>query len=135
MRRVKQRPDDLGCGAACVAMITGLTYEQAKMIVYNGKDVRTTGTGQLRAALRSQGYDLPHNRKRLSNNKSPTGKPKSLRETSINLDQDAILSTRAWADGKWHWVVWEAKSKRVLDPDCSGKMPKLYTHYLTVEKV
>jgi len=32
------------------------------------------------------------------------------------LKGDALLRTNVLADGNWHWAVWDAKRKKLLDP-------------------
>ena len=104
MRLVTQKGDDgeEGCGAACVAMIAGVTYDEARARLPAHCDTRGTTSEELRAALLTSGIETEERR--------PIG---SADHTSF--DFDAVL--RGKLDKKHeHWAVWEAKRVRVLDP-------------------
>lgn len=86
MKLVKQPKDSNLCGQACVAMLCGLTLEQAILLVgTRGK----THTKPLKKALRAFGVHCGDRRVR--------GMP--------NKDETALLF---WKGGgtKGHWMVW-----------------------------
>lgn len=114
MRRVVQK-DWFGCGIACVAMVGGVTYEKAKMTMFNKverKHLRTgdldyTTTVRLVRGLRRLGI-------RCGDRLVPL-RGRSYRSLKCN----AVLKAwekKAQRGGDFHWVVWDAKRRRFLDP-------------------
>jgi len=106
IRRVKQE-DKNGCGIACVAMVTGKTYTQAKRYfeesVFLPKDKKPhTRHYQLRRALENFG---------IITEKRPF---RHWRSIEIN----AIVPINRRRDGGWHWVVLVPNGVRhyILDP-------------------
>lgn len=112
MRRIVQI-DDNGCGAACVAIIAGITYRQA--VERLGSLENPTSDGQIRAALHSFGITLG-------------GRIDTLLQTFDDLKVDGLLEAEICEapdrQGKsWvHWMVWDAEVQAVIDPtkDCIG---------------
>jgi ABC-type bacteriocin/lantibiotic exporter with double-glycine peptidase domain len=105
--RVEQK-DDTGCGIACVAMITGKTYRQAKRFFQERVFLPTerkphTRHYQLRRALEKLG---------ISTEKRLFRKWRSIENLSI-----VPISRRA--DTGWHWVVFVPNGVRpyILDPE------------------
>jgi hypothetical protein len=97
--------DEDGCGVACVAMLAGISYSQARSIMFGSEPVGLTSTSGLIDALVRLGR-RPFN-KRLSPLRG-----RNYRE----LKSDALL--KVIRPGKWwfHWIVWDAKRERHLDP-------------------
>jgi hypothetical protein len=103
MKRVSQLHPD-GCGVACVAMIAGVGYHEARKTFH--KDEKTgQSTTDVRQALAK--FDVACARRLV---RLPSGHYR-------NLKQDAILRTRTRSDGDSHWIVWDAKRKKFLDPE------------------
>jgi hypothetical protein len=103
MKRVAQ-VDENGCGAACVAIIAGVTYAEGVQRI--GTRSYTSGP-QIRAALRGYSIEL--------------GARMTLKGRRFSdLKQDGLLSARITAlrgDGVWsHWMVWDAESQAIIDP-------------------
>ena len=102
MRHVVQREPG-GCGLACVAAIVGRTYEEVRVVseflLEHDCVKEGTTTYELHVLLLAYGYSTP---KRLI----PLRKKKLT-----DLKTDALLKI-----GDWHWCVWDAKRKRVIDP-------------------
>ena len=131
MRKVIQK-DEYGCGAACLAMLTGMTYKKAVRSIYGQDEVDYTSTTEIRLALEKYGITLSKKRQPFIPGKTKNGLYRAISESKISLPYDAIIGTRPWANGNWHWVIWDSKRQKILDPYFNNKMPKLYSHYLKV---
>lgn len=115
IRRVQQG-DEEGCGIACIAMIMGKSYPEAKMFfveqVFLPTDrIPLTRHYQLRCALRKLGI--------------ATEKKKFRKWRSIeNL---SIVPINRRRDGGWHWVVYVPNGNRpyIMDP-APGKDRRRY---------
>lgn len=92
--------DEYGCGVACLAMVLGITYEQARQrFISIGLGIRrgcrpafSTSSGEMRMAVASSGLIIDARRWKDWSSFSGLG----------------ILKVRDdWrgAKGKWHWVV------------------------------
>jgi ABC-type bacteriocin/lantibiotic exporter with double-glycine peptidase domain len=105
VRRIVQT-DNTGCGIACLAMLAGVSYAEARRAVfgrYHPGDC-STSTGELRRGLRKLGIRAG---KRLI----------PLRGRRLrSLETDAILKVNLGLDGYWHWVVWDAGRQVLRDP-------------------
>ena len=119
LRRVLQRGDK-DCGVACVAMLANRSYTDACGLVHPD---RRTKTKELSDALTSLGLECGRRLK-------PLGK-KSYRD----LECDAVLKVWPRKDRSWHWVVWDARRKRVLDPWEPPYMHIHATSYLPVTRL
>ena len=115
MKRVIQE-DEAGCGIACVAMVTGKTYLQAKRYfeesVFQPKDKKPhTRHYQLHRALRKLG---------IATEKRPFRHWRSI-------ETDAIVPINRRRDGGWHLVVFVQEGNRpyILDP-APGKGRRRY---------
>ena len=95
-----------------MASLAGTTYADVKERMFSGSPVRRTGTKDLRWALVSFGVAA-----------GPRLVP--LRTCHYrNLTCDAVLKVWPRRNGRdWHWVVWDARRRRVLDP-----LPEPYKH-------
>lgn len=90
-----------GCGIACVAMVTDVTYDQAKDELPRYWESKGTTKKQMRRGLRHYGIT--------------TNTPKPIAGKNFKDFQfDAVLL------GYWgkemHWTVWESKHRKLLDP-------------------
>ena len=61
MKTVYQE-NEIGCGIACVAMLGGVTYEEARKILFPKGAIRLTSSGKLFAALKKLGRKPVSNR-------------------------------------------------------------------------
>jgi hypothetical protein len=99
--------DEEGCGPACVAMIAGISYEEACRSVYAGRTPRGTSNTDLRKALATYGIKLGP---RISL------EGKRLRELQKNgimrVSVEDVSTHKRWP----HWIVWDAKAQAMLDP-------------------
>ena len=104
MRRVVQKGNggEEGCGAACVAMIAGVTYDEARSRLPAHCDTRGTTSEELRAALQTFSIE--------TEKLQPIG-----RADHTNFPFDAVLRGKLDEEDE-HWAVWEAERGRVLDP-------------------
>jgi len=102
MKRVVQRRG-VDCGIACVAMLANVSYEVAKKRMFGDRPVRRTSKECLQDGLRHFGIRTATRLVRCGAN-----------YTTLNFR--AILKTNATGDGNWHWIVWDADRKRILDP-------------------
>lgn len=120
MRTIRQE-DENGCGVACVAMLAGVTYSEARTIVYPNGRAKLTNTKILRAALLQLG------RKPLSETRI------SLRSKTLDdLDRDALIFVKMGKKGKGngHWIVWDNAARKERDPD--DRKPYKIMGYLPV---
>ena len=104
IRRIVQQ-DPFGSGVACVAMLAGKSYGAVRKEMFPNGAVLGTETGDLRRALATYGFELAHH-------------SVPFRSTSYeNFKDTAILkgNPRRWG-AEWHWVVWDAEHRRLLDP-------------------
>jgi hypothetical protein len=102
VRRLKQKTKT-DCGVACVAMLAGVSWAKARDALFD-KAARTfwTQKDDMINALGHLGVTVS---KRLVVCKHPD-----------RLQVDALLRTNILANGNWHWAVWDAKRKKILDP-------------------
>jgi hypothetical protein len=108
MKRVAQRTTT-DCGIAAVAMVARTSYRQAKAAFppFKGRGFRTS-RDSVGMALRKFGLAITKGRRRIS-----------TRTAKIDLDVDALLLVDHRPDGDFHWIVWDCRSRRVLDPATS----------------
>lgn len=92
------------CGVACVAMLAGVSWAKARNALnYDKKDTKFwTNKDTMRDALLSLGVI--------------TAKDLVVCKNPQRLQRDALLRTNVLANGNWHWAVWDAKRKTLLDP-------------------
>ena len=124
--------DEYGCGIACLAMLAGLTYEKAKVVIGNnfypdyGVD-----TAPMIAALSMYGIRQIQ-KGRLSQSKTVD----DLKNNA--LLHCKLLPTRGLIDPKVntfsHWVVWDAEQEVVRDP-YRYKKPIWLTSFIELEKI
>src|SRR5687768_2221892 len=103
MRLVRQL-DEYGCGLACVAMITGRSYSAIREAL-GDDEVGPTQLSDLKEVMR-------RHRIRCGERLVP------LRTRSpMDLPFDALLKVNPRRAGReWHWVIWDHRRKRILDP-------------------
>ena len=100
MRIVKQREEN-DCGVACVAMLAGTSYEEARTVIYPKGRSKLTKTKDLHEALIKLG------RKPLSDRRQPFGS-----KTPRDLNTDALIFVEMDnGDDSKHWVVWGCKGE------------------------
>jgi ABC-type bacteriocin/lantibiotic exporter with double-glycine peptidase domain len=107
MRLVHQQDDDT-CGVACVAMICGLSFKQAKAFMWEAGDGYTQVRRLIRA-LRHFGATVH----------SEQLKRSDFRKYSM-LPFDAVINfSQAPGEPFWnsHWAVWDVNKGKLLDPD------------------
>jgi hypothetical protein len=111
MRQVWQR-SEADCSVACVAMISGCTYDKALAAVNKAFLPRKprsllTERKHLAEALRLLGVKAPGNLVPLRGRRLE------------DLDHDAIVKvSKGPKDSFWHWVVWDVREGK-RDPDRS----------------
>lgn len=83
-----------------------------------------TDVRDLRRGLRSFGIELGHRR-------IPFTKVSS---TDMGLDFDAIIGTKPVKNGSWHWLVWDAANRILLDPnpDKQSNSHRSAHHYIEI---
>jgi hypothetical protein len=104
MRRVKQK-NESDCGVACVAILAGVSYEEAEAAVYGGGRKGLTSSGKLAAALTKLGRP-PVEGRMVSKG----------RTTLKSLPHDALLKVQPLACSTKHWIVWDKKRQIKIDP-------------------
>ncbi len=102
--RIVQK-DPFGSGIACVAMLAGKSYGAVAEEMFPDGAVPHTNTGDLKLALEAYGLE-------------PAGHLVPFRSTKYqDLKDNAILKANPRRGGaEWHWVVWDAERRRLLDP-------------------
>ena len=98
----KTEPD---CGPCCVAMLAGVTRTQALQAFHARNDDGTTGLGHVRSVLDGFGCTM-----------SGLKKKNRTRQDFLRRGVDCLLRTKSDGAGNWHWMVWDARAGRVLDP-------------------
>lgn len=131
MERVTQQKSN-DCGVACVAMIiqryagcpSSSAYDAAKAVMFGVNPAGYTGTRDLRRALRAFSIEIGHRRVPF----------KKLSPQDMGLDFDAIIGTKPGLRGNWHWLVWDASERRLLDPNPKKKSDghKSAFHYIEI---
>lgn len=114
MERVIQRKTN-DCGVACVAMLiqryagcpATSSYDAAKAIMFRLEPAGYTDTRAIRRGLRSFGVEIGH--RRMPFTKAST--------QDMGLEFDAIIATKPNTKGNWHWLVWDARERVLLDPN------------------
>jgi hypothetical protein len=106
LRRIIQQ-DETGCGVACVAMFANVGYDNARKVMFGRARGTYTSTADIRRALGRFGFKPA---RRLM--------PFGRRRRYTDLRQDAVLKlkTRAHGEREWHWAVWDAHRRKLIDP-------------------
>lgn len=87
-------------------MLAGVSYDEARAVIYPSGRSKLTKTNDLHAALMKLG------RKPLSTRRQPFGS-----KTLDDLQTDALVFVEMDdGEGSKHWVVWDAKAKKLRDP-------------------
>lgn len=121
MKTIKQREEN-DCGVACVAMLAGTSYDEARAVIYPKGRSKLTKTKDLSKALVKLG------RKPLSDRRQPFGS-----KVPQDLDTDALVFVEMDnGDDSKHWIVWDAKAKKLRDP-YHAKHEHRFRGYLAVE--
>lgn len=104
MKRISQI-DEQGCGVACVAMIAGVSYQEARTILFPDNNISNAKHPQLRKALSHFGITMSAGR-RLS------------KLGFDDLPQDGLVWTYVTEKTElWKlWTVWDASAQAILDP-------------------
>jgi Peptidase C39 family len=125
MRRVIQK-DEYDCGVACVAMVRGCNYEVAKKVF---KKIEFSKRG-------SYPRDLTQALKRLHvdcRGKFISFEGRPAKRLLTQNGKNAIVKVKTPEfPRKWHWIVWDAKGERWLDPEenpkCRYKRPRCISY-------
>jgi ABC-type bacteriocin/lantibiotic exporter with double-glycine peptidase domain len=126
VRRVIQKTK-IECGVACVAMLANVSYKKAREALFGDGEVDRTWPIDMRRALVALGLNPA---KRLTPLRATLFKDRIRRIES--LDNNALVWTNE-TKKESHWVVWDARRKKILDPlepPYKRLRPK---SYLTVE--
>ncbi len=121
MRKVRQ-VHTYGCGPACVATIVGVDYCEVTRHIWWKSFKEGTTTKDLQYLLQQYGYHCP-------DHVLYFGK-KNYRD----MKQDAIMRI-SYNRREGHWVVWDAKQRKVIDPDWWPEQTYKPTAYLPVHKI
>ena len=82
----------------------GLSISRSRSI-YGQDDVDYTSTTEIRLALEKYGITLSKKPQPYIPGKTKNGLYRAISESKISLPHDAIIGTRPWANGNWHWVL------------------------------
>ena len=131
MKLIEQK-DDSGCGLACIAMLSGLNYDDVKKLATEGK-VECHFSSPKKTFYTSSAHliTLAKKTKKISITSTRRMKFKSVDE----LPARAILSLPiAKEPKKWHWVVFERlKNEKVRVYD--SEIPKMYVNLSDIENL
>lgn len=123
MKFVKQRQDD-DCGYACIAMVSNKTYKEVKSVCFKsswGMDTETLIQNLNKLEVSTAERFIPFRKYKWN-----------------SLRSDAILRCKFWDEDfekfVWHYVVWDSKRKRVLDPNKEDISNYIITSYLKIEE-
>lgn len=121
MRLVKQR-DDYGCGLACVAMVAGRPYSAIRKTL--GSDaVGPTQLRKLREIMRQYGVTAGERMIPLRT------------RTPFEIPFDALIKMNPRRDGKeWHWVIWDHRRRRILDPRMPAYKRRKFVSYVRLRR-
>ena len=111
------------CGAGAVAMLCGVSYEEAAREVFDGRKPGRTASGRLLKAIKKLG-----------------GRPlesrcKARGDTDLTeLKNDALLKCQMLDGDKsyTHWAVWDSEGQTIRDP-YGYWYPLLITHLVEIE--
>jgi hypothetical protein len=103
MTRVIQE-HELGCGVACIAMLAGVTFQKAAVVIFPNGRIRPMRTSDIRRGAQHFGINVGERQR-----------PLGSREYR-DLNEDALLSVKFHGTNWWHWVLWDAKNRQLLDP-------------------
>ena len=120
MRRVQQIHVG-GCGIACVAMAARVSYKEALRYIRHDRN-GCTKTIDVRAALRRLGIRTHSKRLRLLGRRHYTELPFS-----------AILKIPHAKGRHWHWVIWDHRRRKLIDPDRYGMFTYRASSYLGLD--
>lgn len=131
--RLVMQEDDTGCGVACVAMLAGVSYAEAKRIVFGDrprKQVFFMNSEDMRRALDGVGVGLgPMKHVRVGAKFKPDGDALVL----VNVDPASTL-----ADDNNHWILYRHGERRFYDPLKArpiGRPKRRIRLYLMVGKI
>jgi hypothetical protein len=108
MRRAKlkslKQQHDYSCGQTCVAMLTGASYKA--VIKFMGS--ASTDTSKIRRGLNRFKVKSATRLKQFRGNEQYPNYKK--------LDFDAVLKMKHRGRSMYHWIVWDSKRGKCLDP-------------------
>lgn len=118
MQRILQKRSN-DCGVACVAMLINKytecpaesAYDAAKAAMFGRHPATRTLKKDLRKGLKAFGIKSENKYVDFDYN-SPS---------DMGLKFDAIIATRPIKKEDWHWLVWDADTKTLLDPNPNKK--------------
>ena len=122
--KVVLQQDETGCGIAVVGTILGISYQQAKDLLFPNRTNRKvsfyTTASQIGAALFPHGLLLADRPIRVKGGK------RWLKQ----LNQVALVKTVSYR-GSWaHWTVWDPEHQKILDPmEIPYKQQRIYSVY------
>ncbi len=103
IKRVVQKHDD-GCGMACVAMLAGVSYWVACETIFGSHQSDATSLADVRCALMDFGVQTPEHMTPFWD------------ADYTQLRNHALLALDPRPNGQWHWAVWDAMRRRIVDP-------------------
>lgn len=117
IRIMQEKSND--CGVACIAMIINKyancpqskAYRLAKEVIFGDKPATYTAVKDLRRGLRHFEIDLGKKRYPF----------KKISSKDMGLSFDAIIATQPDHNGYWHWLVWDASTRLLIDPNPKKK--------------
>ncbi|NNM73078.1 hypothetical protein [Enterovirga aerilata] len=117
MRLVRQAADGNDCGAACVAMLSRRPRAEAYAVVYPDGRQTSTSARTVRAALRELGTELAAHPRRFRMMTYHRLKTVSEFLATAGISDALLKVVRKENEfDKGHWVVWDSKRAKILNP-------------------
>src|ERR1017187_7901244 len=116
MKQVYQRTHQ-DCGVAAVAMVAGVSYKIARKAFKNGRPDEKKNVGTTTLDLY---YALKHLRI-----KSRWKLTQFRTQTPYDLESHAILKVSRSKKQNWHWVAYDAKQQKIVDPNRNARWKRL----------
>jgi hypothetical protein len=106
LERIVQQHDN-SCGQSCVAMLARVTYND--VIDFMGRNY--TETRDIRNGLREFGLKSARRLTQFRGNKHIHDYKELKHDAMLKL-----VNPRTHRSGSFHWVVWDARRRKILDP-------------------
>lgn len=111
------------CGVACVAMVAGVTYEEAEAAFDFPKRQRHRRTDM---------WDVYRALRKLGKKPEKRLVPGPANGTNAVLKCNRGRRRTVVNVRRWHWCVWDSAQQRVLDPAGNGGVPRPVLSHMPV---
>jgi len=132
---VAQKVNERGCGTACVAMIAGVSFDEADRVTSENCKNKEQLIGIANISKSLKDIDAPHRvlpRLTVSNLNN-----RAVRKALKELGSSALVKTQK-ENSIYHWMLWDSEKMRFLNPlDKSDRTAKCWKldGYAILERV